>query len=52
MPLFDLWIEAVGEQHPVILGKLTSTVENVRTSCQNGLDIAQAHPELAILASG
>lgn len=49
--LFDLWIEAFSEQHPVLLNKLTSALENVRTSCQNGLDIAQAHRELVNLAS-
>ena len=45
--LVDLWIEAFREQHPMILNKLISALENVRTSCQKGLDIAQAHHELA-----
>ena len=30
--LFDLWIEAFCEQHPVLLNKLTSAIEDMRTA--------------------
>lgn len=49
--LFDLWIETSFKKHPALHRKLSSVLEEVRKSCENG-DVLQGHLKLVKMASG